>query len=285
MEVQTIPVDKIIEDPDQPRQEYDEQLLLGLADSIRRHGLLNPITVRPLHSVDMFQIVTGERRWRAAQSAGLTQIPCIVKEIDPAEIAAEQLIENLQREDLSPLEKARGLAALKTSQGLATTDIANMLGLSERSVRNALSILELPEEISEQVISSQGRPASGALTESHARSLRDLNETPELQRGLANKIRKEGLTSAQAESLVRSMTQSPELAQELLAEPIGKAAVRPAITGPAVHIQSFARYLDLLEVDSLHPGHLASLKSALSELSEIIANKREEIDSLSSDPL
>ena len=102
MEVKLIPVERIVEDPEQPRKHQDEEGLNGLADSIRQHGMLNPISVTHLPNLGVFRIVTGERRWRAAQRVGLRDVPCIVKEIDPDEVLTEQLIENVQREDLQP---------------------------------------------------------------------------------------------------------------------------------------------------------------------------------------
>ena len=203
MEVRLIPIHQIVEDPDQPRKGYDEEGLHGLAESIRRYGLLNPITVRPLPDGKTYQIVTGERRWRAAELAGLTEIPCIVKPIEHETALTEQLIENLQREDLAPIDKARALKQLKDSRKLTNRELAQMLGLSERTISIWLGLLELPEEIGEQVISASGRPPAGSITESHARSLMDL-EDPELQTRVAEKIREEELTSDETAALVRT---------------------------------------------------------------------------------
>ncbi|MFQ3609963.1 MAG: ParB/RepB/Spo0J family partition protein, partial [Fimbriimonadales bacterium] len=118
MDIKLIALNQIVEDPDQPRRGYDEESLQGLAESIRRYGLINPITVRPLPDGTTYQIVTGERRWRAAQIAGLREIPCIVKALDLESVTTEQLIENLQREDLAPIDKARALKQLKESRKL-----------------------------------------------------------------------------------------------------------------------------------------------------------------------
>lgn len=285
MEVRLIPVDQIVEDPDQPRHGYDEESLRGLAESIRQHGLLNPITVRPLHHLNMFQIVTGERRWAAAKLAGLTHIPCIVKAIDAEEAFIEQLTENLQREELAPIDKARGLKTLKERTGASNRELARMLGLSERTIRTLLGLLELPEEIGEQVVSSPGRPAAGTLTERHARSLRELNEYPELQRRVAEKIRQEELTGEETAELVRQMREAPERAEELL-ERAAVETIRkePAITGPALQVQHFTRYLESLELSALHLGQRQALQRTLEELLEVIAQRLQSIREMEETP-
>src|SRR2546421_8658878 len=104
MNVELIEVSRIVEDPDQPRRHHDEENLQGLADSIRQHGMLQPITVTELANVNMYRIITGERRWCAAQKIALDVIPCIIRDADPDEIYTQQLIENIQREDLQPVE-------------------------------------------------------------------------------------------------------------------------------------------------------------------------------------
>ena len=136
MDLKILPLVKIVEDPDQPRKALDEATLVGLADSIRQHGLLNPITVLALEHVDAYRIITGERRWRASQLAGLTEIACIVRisADDTVDRTAEQLIENLQREDLTPLDKANAIQALKNALGATNKEAAQRLGLSERTV-------------------------------------------------------------------------------------------------------------------------------------------------------
>src|SRR5262249_5947586 len=158
LNIQQIEVNLIVEDADQPRKHHSEESLQGLADSIRQHGMLNPITVTPLHNVNRFRIVTGERRWRAAQMAHLETIPCIVGEMEPEERLTQQLIENLQREDLQPLEKARAIQHVRNALNLTNREIARRLGLSERAVSYLLDLLALPEAIGEAVVSSPNRP-------------------------------------------------------------------------------------------------------------------------------
>ncbi|MGQ9539984.1 MAG: ParB/RepB/Spo0J family partition protein [Armatimonadota bacterium] len=216
VEVRMIPVSQIVEDPDQPRRDMDPQSLQGLADSLRQHGMLQPIVVKPLHHVNMYQIVIGERRWRAAQMAGLFEIPCIVREVDPEEALTDQLIENLQREDLRPIDRARALQVAKTKLGLSNRDLASRLGISERMVGYMLELLDLPQEIAEQVVSRPNRPAEGAITEKHARFLKQLNEMPEVQAQVAEKIKSERLNTDETARLVRAIRMSPERAEDLL---------------------------------------------------------------------
>mgnify|MGYP000973766054 CR=1 FL=1 len=227
MELRRIEVTRIVEDPEQPRKAIDDAALAGLADSIRQHGVLNPITVTPLEGVDGFRIVTGERRWRASQLAGLYDIPCIVRSEPPGDISAkttEQLIENLQREDLAPLDKARAITALKESLGATNKEVAVRLGISERAVGYLLDLLELPESIGEQIVSSPNRPADGNLTEKHGRFLRQLNDHPELQEQLAEKIKAEKLSSEDTAKFARALRDNPDARDEIMSATAGDLA-------------------------------------------------------------
>jgi len=211
-----IPVSQIVEDPEQPRRDMDPESLQGLADSLRQHGMLQAIVVKPLHHVNMYQIVIGERRWRAAQMAGLYEIPCIVRDVDPEEALTDQLIENLQREDLRPIDRARALQNAKSRLGLTNRDLASRLGISERMVGYMLEVLDLPEEIAGQVVSRPNRPAEGAITEKHARFLKQLNEMPDVQAQVAEKIKSDQLSTDETAKLVRALRASPERAEEIL---------------------------------------------------------------------
>jgi ParB family chromosome partitioning protein len=131
---------------DQPRKEFDEQALAELADSISRHGLLQPITVRPTSNL-RYQIVAGERRWRASRMAGLETVPVIIRELTDAECAEIALIENLQREDLNPVEEAMGYRSLMDTFGLTQEDVAAAVGKSRPAVANSLRLLGLPEDV------------------------------------------------------------------------------------------------------------------------------------------
>lgn len=219
MQIEFIETSRIVEDGDQPRQHFDEESLQGLADSIRQHGVLQPITVTPLSNVNMYRIVTGERRWRATQIVGLDTMPCIIKEMDNDDTLTEQMVENVQREDLQPLEKARALSAIKQRVQATNREVGKRLGMSERSVGYLLDLLELPEEIGSQVVSTPNRPADGQLTEKHARFLRQLNDQPELQNAVVQKIHEERINSDNASKLVRALKERPDKAEEILASP------------------------------------------------------------------
>jgi ParB family chromosome partitioning protein len=133
-EARNIPIDKIRPDPNQPRTTFDAGALAELAGSIRENGILQPITVEYVAEEDYFKIITGERRFRAAQQAGLTHIPCIVRTVEPQKRLVHQLIENIQREDLSPIDKARGLLELKAALGKNAQwkVVEKITGISER---------------------------------------------------------------------------------------------------------------------------------------------------------
>jgi ParB family chromosome partitioning protein len=228
LQIRLIEVARIVEDPDQPRRAIDDAAIASLADSIRQHGILNPITITPLAGVDGFRIITGERRWRASQIAGLFEMPCIVRDTPPADEAdktTEQLIENLQREELAPLDKANAIKLLKSNLEATNKEVGLRLGLSERTVGYLLDLLELPESIGEQIVSSPNRPADGNLTEKHGRFLRQLNDDPDLQNKLVEKIKDEKLSSEDTARVAKALRAFPEQREEILGlaiEDLGK---------------------------------------------------------------
>lgn len=270
-----IELSRIVEDPDQPRRALDEENLRGLADSIRQHGLLNPITVVPLGGVDGFRIVTGERRWRAAQIAGLYDIPCIVRDApaaDPGSRTTEQLVENLQREELAPLDRANAIAALKERIGATNREVAQRLGVSERSVGYLLDLLALPESIGERIVSSPNRPADGNLTEKHARFLRQLNDQPDLQQHLVEKIRGEKLSSEDTGRVARALRAHPDKSEQILgsdvgdlSEILGDGEKPPFSTGRAFAAlaERMLPTLGEIRVNAVSAGDLPALEEAL----------------------
>lgn len=147
----------------QPRKNFDEAAIAALADSIREHGVLQPLLVRPLPTGG-YQIVAGERRWRAARMVGLDEVPVIVKDMTELEAAQIALIENLQRENLNPLEEALGFRKLQDDFGMKQEDIAKTVGRSRSAVANAIRLLRLPEEVQELLV-------DGSLSAGHARAL------------------------------------------------------------------------------------------------------------------
>ena len=147
----------------QPRKEFDESALMELADSIAQHGILQPLLVRPVIG-NGYQLVAGERRWRAARMAGLTEVPVIIRQMSDQEMMELALIENLQREDLSPMEEAEGYRTLMEGYSLTQEEVAQIVGKSRPAVANSLRLLALPNEIGEMV-------RSGELSAGHARAL------------------------------------------------------------------------------------------------------------------
>lgn len=274
MELRILPLTKIVEDPDQPRRVMDDASLQGLADSIRQHGLLNPITVVSLEGVDAYRIVTGERRWRASQIAGLTEIPCIVAPPTPetAQRTTEQLIENLQREDLQPYDAAQAIRALKEALGATSREVAQRLGMSESAVAAKLALLDLPEAVAEQVVSSPNRPADGQVTEKHARFLRLLNDQPDLQAHLVEKIKGEKLSSEDTGRIAKAVRDHPEKAETILETGLdglpsllGRSDERPFSQGRAFVqiLERVPRTLEEVRLDAVSAADLPAIEAQL----------------------
>ena len=196
-ELQNLPIAKVEPRQDQPRASFDDEALQELAESIAQYGLIQPITVRRLDS-GYYQIIAGERRWRAARLAGLDEVPVRVIEADDRRTAELALVENLQREDLSPLEEARGYKALMEEYGLTQEDAARAVGKSRPTVANALRLLNLSEAVLEML-------DKGQLTAGHARALVPVSEEA-LQLAAAKEIAEKGLSVRQAEQLAARLT-------------------------------------------------------------------------------
>lgn len=192
---QLLPIHKVEPNPDQPRQDFDEEELQSLADSISRHGIVQPLTVRELSS-GYYQIIAGERRWRAARMANIAEVPAVIIEADDRKTMELALIENLQRQDLNPVEEALGYRTLMEEYGLTQEDAAKQVGKSRPAVANALRLLNLPTEVLEMV-------RKGLLSAGHARAILSLN-TPQQQLQIAQKIVNLGLSVRQAELLCKN---------------------------------------------------------------------------------
>lgn len=205
-----LPLDKIQPDPNQPRTRFDPAALEELAQSIRKHGVRQPIEVEYIESEDYFRIVSGERRYRASQLAGQDHIPCIVREVADRDRLAIQLMENLQREDLSPIDKARGLLEYKQSLGPGAQwkAVEELTGISERRRQQFLALLDLPEDIQQEIVAlGSDRSSRNAITEKHARALLKLRHHPERQRELFLRLRAgtESLSGSDALKLAGQM--------------------------------------------------------------------------------
>jgi ParB family chromosome partitioning protein len=180
-----LPVDAIHPSPRQPRRRFEPEATAGLAASLRHQGVLQPVVVRP-RSAGGYELVAGERRWRAAREAGLDTLPALVRETDDRESLLLALVENVAREDLSPVEEARAYAVLVDEFELSLADVAERVGRSKPGVSNRLRLLELPEDVLWML-------ARGDLTEGHARAVLSVPDD-EGRRRLARRVARQGLT-------------------------------------------------------------------------------------------
>ena len=208
-----IPIDKVKPDPNQPRKSFPEDSLKDLADSIKAHGILQPITAEYLEKEDSYKIIVGERRYQAAKLVGLKEIPCLIQEgIEENTRSAVQLVENLQREDLSPVEKARAIIAFKGQVG-SWEKVDELTGLSPRRRQHYTAILKLPEEIQNTIVSTGRKPAKTDITEKHARALLALKKDPEKQKKLFELMldKKNPLSGDQAVDQAKRLKGKPQV--------------------------------------------------------------------------
>ena len=204
-----LPIYKVEPNPDQPRREFDEEELQALADSISVHGIIQPLTVRELES-GYYQIIAGERRWRAARLAGLSDIPVVVIEADDRKAMELALIENLQRQDLNCVEEALGYQSLIEEYGLTQEEAAQRVGKSRPAVANSLRLLSLTGEVLEKL-------KRGELTAGHARAILTL-KTEKKQLEAAQKIIALALSVRQAETLCKNMNKEEPPKKEITFE-------------------------------------------------------------------
>ncbi|MFA5622874.1 MAG: ParB/RepB/Spo0J family partition protein [Candidatus Dojkabacteria bacterium] len=190
-------INKITPNPYQPRMNIDPEELISIADSIREHGIIQPLIVTKDKSSDNYFIIAGERRFRAAQLAGLKYIPIVIKESSPQEMLEIALIENIQRKDLNPLEEANSFIQLQDEFGLSQDEIAQKVGLNRVTITNKIRLLKLPDEVKEVVLNE-------SISEGHARALLGIRDEESLI-AAADIIIKRGLSVRQAESLVRKI--------------------------------------------------------------------------------
>ncbi len=227
-EVLLLPLDSIRPNADQPRREFSEEALADLAKSIGDQGVLQPVLVRPVKAaggVD-YEIVAGERRWRASRLAGLTEIPALIKDVDDEQSLALALIENLQREDLNPIEQANGMKQLLDRFGLKQDELAEKVGKSRSAVANTLRLLQLPAAMQEEI-------GSGAVSAGHARALLSVTDDAARQE-LLLQIKSFGLSVREAEDMAGHWKQTgafPERAQGMAQDADGVSGDEPAQVG------------------------------------------------------
>ena len=230
----TLPLREIEPDPEQPRKRFDDDALNQLADSITENGLLQPIAVRPKQVGRGYIIIAGERRWRAARLAGLDEVPVVIKDVTDEQAAALALIENLQREDLDPIEVAEGCRQLIEKYGLTQESAAKKLGKSRSAVTNSLRLLALPQDVRRMV-------SAGQLSFGHAKVLLGLpNE--ELMRQAAAEVVAQNLNVRQTEALCKKLAKPakpPKAKEDNFTRPKRAIEVEAAlkeVTGSEVHV-------------------------------------------------
>ncbi len=200
----TLPINEIIPNKEQPRKTFDEGALQELADSITVHGVLQPLLVRPLLSGG-YQLIAGERRWRASRMAGLKEVPVIIRELSDSEAMEIAIIENLQREDLNPIEEAEGLQALIDKCDYTQEQVAVSVGKSRPAIANALRLLKLPEEVRQMT-------KEGEISAGHARALLAFDNQA-IMYEVAKQIVSDKLTVRDVERLAKRPTKSAEKKQ------------------------------------------------------------------------
>lgn len=219
----SLPITQVEPGLKQPRKRFDDQSIADLADSIRLHGIIQPLTVRRLAS-GYYQIIAGERRWRAAKLAGLSEVPAVIIEADDRTVMELGLIENLQREDLNPIEEANGYRTLMDEYGLTQEEVAQQVGKSRSAIANALRLLHLPDAV--HLLLEEGKLSAG-----HARAILSVSGG-DLQKKLAQKVIAEDLSVRQTEALAKRL-----------------AAQKPMDEAPSPAVDELRMYLKAAERD------------------------------------
>ena len=195
--------------PDQPRKEFDPEALSALASSIATHGLIQPLVIRPALRDGYYQIIAGERRWRASKIAGLSEVPVIIMDADDSKAAQLALVENIQRADLNPIEEAAAAAALLTATGMTQEELAGALGKSRSALTNLLRLLDLPEQVITWI-------RDGSLSVGHGKCLLGLQEESAIL-AAAKTVLDKSLSVRQTEALVKSLSRKKQ--EKAKAEP------------------------------------------------------------------
>ena len=257
----SLPISQVEPGLKQPRKRFEDAALQDLADSIRTHGIIQPLTVRRLSS-GYYQIIAGERRWRAAKLAGLTEVPAVIIEADDRKTMELALIENLQREDLNPIEEANGYKSLMEDYGLTQEEAAQRVGKSRPAVANALRLLALPDPVCLLV-------EEGQLSAGHARAILAV-PSGEAQMKLAKKVVADGLSVRQTEALAKRLAQGGQGAAAARSDELAiydRAAEKDlgARLGRKVHIVR-GRRKGKIELEYYDPDDLNALLDLLGQM-------------------
>ncbi|HEY3330346.1 MAG TPA: ParB/RepB/Spo0J family partition protein [Capsulimonadaceae bacterium] len=219
--MQLIPLEEIVSNSGQPRKSFYEDTLKELAQSIKERGVLEPIVVRPMKGLAngaKYEIVMGERRYRASRIAGLASIPAIIKTMTDEDAQADALLENFQREDLNAIEKARAIQGLLTF--MSWEKVGKTLGVSETTLRRSLELLELPSFIQQELTLREPNAGEMLLTEGHARQLAVLNHDAQTQKRMVDKIKQEKLNQSDSDRIMQAINKFPEKKEAFLRVPL-----------------------------------------------------------------
>mgnify|MGYP002773350018 FL=1 len=241
---------------DQPRKDFDEKALSELAESIEQHGVLQPLVVRPLAN-GAYQLVAGERRWRAARIAGLTEVPVVIKELSDEEVIEIAMIENLQREDLNPLEEALGYRYMMDELGITQEQAAEKVGKSRPAVANALRLLKLPDEVQEMV-------KNNLISPGHARALLGF-DSEDMIIQTAKLIVKDDLSVREVETMVKNSKKAPKIPKQQKRDKFFSEVELALVEnlGRKVKIKESKRDAGLLEIEFFDKDDLESLAMKL----------------------
>ncbi len=253
----TLPLDEIIPNREQPRKQFDEAALADLSDSIAQHGVLQPLLVRPMPD-GSYQLVAGERRWRASRMAGLAEVPVVIRDMNEQEAAELALIENLQREDLNPMEEAVGYRTLMDSYGMTQEQAAQVVNKSRPAVANALRLLQLPEAVTEMV-------SKGELSAGHARTVLSF-EGAEAQIAAAKQAVAKGLSVRELEKMAKAAKRTPRAPKPSTRDSFYdevELALRENL-GRQVKVTATAKG-GILQVEFFDPDDLRALANKLAE--------------------
>lgn len=241
---------------DQPRKDFDEKALSELAESIEQHGVLQPLVVRPLAN-GAYQLVAGERRWRAARIAGLTEVPVVIKELSDEEVIEIAMIENLQREDLNPLEEALGYRYMMDELGITQEQAAEKVGKSRPAVANALRLLKLPDEVQEMI-------KNNLISPGHAKALLGF-DSEDMIIQTAKLIVKEDLSVREVETMVKNSKKAPKIPKQQKRDKFFSEVELALVEnlGRKVKIKESKRDAGLLEIEFFDKDDLESLAMKL----------------------
>jgi ParB family chromosome partitioning protein len=248
-----VPIEFVVRNPRNPRRHFNESELQDLASSIRQHGIVQPVIVRSSGN-DRYEIIAGERRWRAAQLAGFTELPVVIRDVDDRVALEIAIVENVQRSDLNPLEEAQGYDQLIADHGYTQNDLGDIIGKSRSHVANSLRLLKLPEPVRDMVV-------SGALSAGHARALIPTSDPV----GLAKVIVARGLSVRDTEKLCQS-----DIKAQM--EPHTNLPKTPAKDSDTIALErtlSDSLGLDVTIQHKSNGGHLKIQYSTLEQLEEI----------------